>query len=330
MLIAKILYKSFYWKIFQFLASLIINIIFVRALRSSLSAELYSLSYLLALATSFFTLGLDISLNFYLSRKLISPAMARRIALAVVALALLVSLPLVGLLYRPLSYPGISPQKILLFAALNIAGNLLTVLSGAIFTAGGRNFLPVRISFQVNCLVILLSLLSSMVFSGSRLAEMLFWIYFSASLLQGLFLFVGSRRYDPPTANANTNIAPTADPSTAANTNTGSLALLPAILRFSLAAFIANFIFFAASRTGLYLLPYRAEPSSLGNYIQAFKIVEYMTTLAAFIYYPFMALVASENKEKMNGMVLFMVRLSNTFVLIAAILLLVTGRFLFP
>ncbi|HMH22960.1 MAG TPA: hypothetical protein VK563_14335 [Puia sp.] len=322
MAIAKILYKSFYWKIFQLLSSLIINIVLVRALQSSLSAEFYSLLYMLSLATSFFTMGLDISLNFYLSRKQLSPVTARRITLAVVVLALLICLPLMSFLWQPMRYPGISLQTILLFSACNIAGNLLTSLSGTLFTADGRNHLPVKISFLANCLVVLFSLSSVLIFTGSRLVTALFWIYFLFSFGQGLFLYAWSRLSYPGKLGPSPGTPPDAGPPDPVG--------LMTLVRFSFAAFITNFIFFAASLIGLYLLLYRAHPAALGNYIQAYKIVEYITALAAFVYYPFMALVAGDDTEKMNGMVLFMVRLSNSFVLLAAVILLGTGWFLFP
>jgi O-antigen/teichoic acid export membrane protein len=95
-------------------------------------------------------------------------------------------------------------------------------------------------------------------------------------------------------------------------------------------SFITNFVFFLGGRIALYLLPYRVPAADLGNYIQVYKIVEYMSMVAAFLYYPFITLVATEDRDKMNEKVLMLVRLSNTAVLLVTLLILGLGPFLFP
>lgn len=185
--VAKILYKSIYWKIFQFGTSFIITIIFARALQAALSAEFYSLVYLLSLAISFFVLGLDIGLNFYLSRRQISPRTANRIIFIVVVLAVSVCLPLICLVYRHAHYPDISLPELLLFSAFNISGGLLTNLSGTLFTAYGRNYFTAKVSFFANIAMIVLSLAISLLFSGSYMVKGLFLVYFLFFILTRSF-----------------------------------------------------------------------------------------------------------------------------------------------
>jgi len=314
----KILYKSLYWKGLQFLTTFLLNIVLARVLQATISADFYMLIYLFSLGIGFFTLGLDISLNYYLSRKDISPATARRIILFIIALALLICLSLLSLFYPFDNYhPAVPLRQLLLFAALNITGGLLTVLSGTLFTTYGQNHLIGKVGFFGGGLTLVVCIVISHLYSGPMLFNSLFRAYFLFSFLQGLFLFILSMRL-----YSHRSLQLPADyPSTISALQ---------ILRFSFTAFAINFIFFTGSRLCLYLIPYRLTPSDQGNYIQAYKIVEYTTLVISVIYYPLIALVAGEAAEKMKQRVLLLVRISNTFVFVSCGLLLAVGGWLFP
>lgn len=325
----KILYKSLYWKILQFLTAFIINIVLARALQSTISADFYTLVYLFSLGISFFTLGLDISLNYYLSRKEISPGTARRIILCIIALALLICLSLLWIFYPFDNYhPAVPLPWLLFFAGFNIAGGLLTTLSGTLFTTYGQNHLIGKVGFFVNMVVLVCCVIISYVDSGPVLVISLFWVYFLFSFLQGLFLFILSMRLYSSRSLQSPIPLPLTTTATA-EIPTSTVTPLH-ILRFSFTAFLINFIFFAGTRFCIYLIPYRLTLSDQGNYIQAYKIVEYMSLVISIIYYPFIALVAGEGGEKMKSRVLLLVRISNTFVLISGIFILAIGGWLFP
>jgi O-antigen/teichoic acid export membrane protein len=334
MAIGRMLFNSFYWKCLQFLSSFLLNILLARTMRSAVAGEFYSLIYWFALCVSFFTLGLDIALNVFISRKQLSPRFACRIIGVVVLLALLVCVPLVWLYAGPSRYPDLYGTELPLYAACQIAGSLLTVLSSTLFTARGRNDIPSRVGFFFN--LVLAIVIGAVLLSGRGEWNMrlLFLLYFSFSLLQGLGLFLlAMRNY----GRENTGI-------------TGH-ARLSEMLSFSFKAFVTNFVFFLGARVCLYLLPYRFAPGDKGNFIQAYKLVEYLGMAAAFFYYPFVALAAGENRrlsgalaageiraqrsdgENADGMrrnVLAMVRLSNSIVLIFSIAIAACGWWLFP
>jgi O-antigen/teichoic acid export membrane protein len=313
MAIGKILYKSFYWRVFQWGSSFLVNILFARMLRASLSAELYSLVYLFSIFTSFFTLGLDIGLNYFISRGELSSALARRIIGGVTAVAVVTSLLLVFIGHGLIHDPGISLPRLLLFSGCQIAGTLLVVLSGAFFTAYGRNHIPAKIGCLFNVLVVALALAEDRVYHGRQAIDNLFLLYFLLSLGQGVVLFLLTARYSGRRGE---------DPKK--DVSPGFL------LRYCSVSFITNLIFFLGGRVALFLLPYRVPTSDLGNYIQVYKIVEYMSMVAAFLYYPFITLVATEDRDKMNEKALMLVRLSNTAVLMVTLMILVLGPFLFP
>jgi O-antigen/teichoic acid export membrane protein len=311
----QILYKSMYWKILQLVLSFFINLFLARHFQSSISAEFYSFVYLLSLFASFFTLGLDIGLNYYLSRLQLSARAACKIIAVVTAVALLISLPLLTFLFRPGRYPDLSIRQWIFFSGCHIAGVLLTSLSGTLFTAYGRNYLPARYSFAIN-LVLAAGVFSVPFFyQGHQLVENLFFLYFSFSFLQGMVLYVMAaiRWAGKAGASPDQKIG------------------VRDILRYSFTAFIINFIFFLGGRLCIYLLPYRVGAADQGNYIQAYKLVEYMGLIASFLYYPFIALVAGQAEGKTKDrLLLFLVRLSNTAVLVFSIFMLVAGKTLLP
>jgi O-antigen/teichoic acid export membrane protein len=307
--VGKILYKSLQWKSLQFFTSFLVNIVFARALHAAVAGEFYSLVYFLSLIISFFTLGLDISLNYYLSRKEMDGAAARRIMLAVTGAAVLVSLPLIFFISR---YPDVGISYLLLLAGLHITGGLLTALSGAIFTAGGKNHIPACIAFIFNSLLVALSLYCSSRWTGGSLIYAFFGLYFLFSFGQGCLLFFLSFRL---------SFAP----------QPTGLRLIE-VLQFSFFAFLTNLLFFIAARLYIYIIPYYLTPYSQGNYIQSYKVVEYIGLAMSFTYYPFIALVAGlgEGRERMKDHLLLLVRLSNTAVLAFSIVAAVAGHWLFP
>jgi O-antigen/teichoic acid export membrane protein len=309
--VGKILYQSLQWKSLQFLTSFLVNIIFARALHAAVAAEFYSLVYFLSLIISCCTLGLDISLNYYLSRKEMEGATARRIMLAVTGMALLISLSLLAVSSSRYTYLDLS--QLLLLSGLHITGGLLTVLAGAVFTAAGKNHVPARIAFVANVLLAGLSLYCSSRYTGQSLIFLLFCLYFIGSFGQGILLFLLSFHL-AFTATGNKQIP------------------LKKILRFSFLAFVTNLLFFIAARLYIYILPYFFSPYRQGNYIQAYKIVEYLGLAMSFTYYPFIALVAGAGggREKMKDRLLLLVRLSNTVVLVFCIVAMAAGPWLFP
>ncbi|HVU53791.1 MAG TPA: hypothetical protein VHD83_01995 [Puia sp.] len=307
--VRKILYLSLQWKSLQFLTSFIVNIIFVRAFHAVAAGEFYALVYLLSLIISLFTFGLDISLNYYLSRREMNGGAARRIIMTVTFSAILISLPVLSF-FLPARYAHWDIRLLLFFSGLHILGGLLTSLAGTLFTAGGKNHVPARIGFIANILLAALALFCSRRYTGQTLINMLFGLYFIFSFAQGILLFFLSYRL-PFTVRTP------APPG------------IITVIRWSFWAFLTNFIFFVAARLYIYILPYYLSPYSQGNYIQAYKIVEYMGLVLSFTYYPFITLVA-EGGEKMRDHLLLLVRMSNTIVLAFSIVMLLIGGWLFP
>ncbi|HEY4206772.1 MAG TPA: hypothetical protein VGM31_08170, partial [Puia sp.] len=117
--VGKILYLNLRWRSLQFLTSFIVNAIFARSLHAVVAGEFYTLVYTLSLLISFFTLGLDISLNYFLARRAISAGMARRLILIVTAAGLVVGLALMTSVPSA-SYPHLDIYQLLMLSGLHI------------------------------------------------------------------------------------------------------------------------------------------------------------------------------------------------------------------
>jgi O-antigen/teichoic acid export membrane protein len=317
MTFGNILYKSFYWRAIQMGSSFALNILIARLLRSAVSAEFYSLIYTLGLVTSFFTLGLDIGLNYFIARGQLPLSAARRIILGITALALIAGTFLVLLFRAWLPYFVLSTEMLLFFAACQIAGTLLTTLAGTVFTAAGQNHQPVKLAVYGNGLMILLALADYHFFAGGRAVRNIYMLYCLVSLTQGVLVFMLSNRLGPAIKGRNGSIQP-------------HRVTTRFLLRFCFFSFMINFLFFIGGRIGIYLLPYSTTPAALGNYIQVFKLVEYMGLVTAFLYYPFVTLAASDDGAGSREKVLVLIRLSNTLVLIVCGSGAALGHFIFP
>ncbi|HEV2480786.1 MAG TPA: polysaccharide biosynthesis C-terminal domain-containing protein [Puia sp.] len=310
---ANVLYKSFYWRAIQTGSSFALNILLARMLQSAGSAEFYSLLYWSGLVTSFFTFGLDIGLNYFVTRGQLSISAARRIILGITALALIAGTGLLFALHSWIPHSGLSLGTMLFFVVCQIAGILLSTLAGTVFTAVGRNHEPVRLAAYGNVGLILLAVADYCFFAGGQALQQLYILYGLVSLFQGLLVVTLMNRL--PAVTHTPKDGPV-----------GTVYLL----RFSFFLFVVNFLFFIGARIGIYLLPYNTSPAALGNYIQVYKLVEYLGLGTSFLYFPFVTLAAGDDGHGSQKKVLLLVRLSNTLVLVVCSLGAALGYFLFP
>lgn len=310
---ATILYKSFYWRAVQTGSSFALNILLARLLQSAGSAEFYSLLYWSGLVGSFFTFGLDIGLNYFVTRGQLTIAAAHRIILGVTTLAVTAGTGLVFALHSWIPHSGLSLGAIVFFMLCQTAGTLLTTLAGTVFTAMGRNHEPVKLAVYANAGMILLAVADYHFFAGGHAFQELFIGYGLVSLLQGVLVLALMIRLPAVTPPRKEGMVNTAD-----------------LLRFCFFSFVVNFLFFIGARIGIYLLPYNIPPAAAGNYIQVYKLVEYLGLGTAFLYFPFVTLAAGDDGHGSRQKVLLLVRLSNTVVLVVCGMGAALGHFLFP
>jgi O-antigen/teichoic acid export membrane protein len=312
MSVSGILFKSFYWKAFHFLISFLTTIALAHILKPAGTASFYSLLYLFALIISFFSFGLDISLNYFIVRKQLGSRTASRIILIIAAIALLIALPCIYFFYTPGVAVIFSIKDILFFAGLQIAGGILTSLAGSIFTAHHHNYIATKILVVFSVAFLITTLIVSY-FPSIRINTIIFYIWYIAIFIQGLYMFLYSY-YKYPEAVIQERV----------------IVLLKKVFRFSFAAFVVNFIFFASGKLPALIIPYWVTANEAGNYIQAYKLLEYAGAVVAFIYFPMVAVAAREEEGNSEKIVLLLVRLFNTITVTGSIVLVLLGKIAFP
>lgn len=312
MSVSNILYRSFYWKTLQYLLSFTLNILLVRNFQAVIAGQFYALIYFYSFIVSFSMLGLDIGLTYFIARRELSADNAGLLIFIITIIALLFSIPAI---YFFCNFPVdslITRASITVFAFFYISGNLLLNLSSAVYTAFSQNYYPVRISCFSALIMLLFS--GALFFSSERRFVLLFDLYFLLLFLSGVtsyfFMFILYRKYS---FEQSLNIS-----------------LLKKIFSFSFNSYIISFLFFLASKVILLLLSYYTQPASLGNYTQAYKIVEYLSAFIGFVAYPLIALLSQQEKGGREYIILFLARVANTFSLIVLLIVLATGYWLLP
>lgn len=313
MSIPKILYKSYYWRTLQFLVSFLLNIYLVRILQAVIIAEFHSLTYLCSFVASFFMLGLDLGITYYITQKKISTQSARKMIVIITILSLFISLPILFYTNNKSLYNNISQQAIIIFAALYIAGNLFLNLSSAIYTAFNKNYYPVKVGVIFNCLT-LITVLTINYFLVENRVNYILYIFFSLYFIQGIFTYL-------LTYKLNKDVEPH---------NSGEFNLWIKIVKFSFYSFIISLLFFLGLKINVLLLSRWINNYDLGNYTQTYKLIEYIITFIGFIAYPLIAILSEPQRENRKHITLFLLRISNTFILTGILLITIIGHWMFP
>ena len=310
----RILVKSFYWKLLHFLVVFISNIVLVRFFGAEITGKFYTLIYTGSLAVTVFNLGLEVSLNYFLSQKKLTIRFVQRLIPAIVLVALIFSMPAIYFYLGQADMLFPTQSTIIILTGIFISGGLLLNFTTAIYTSFNQHHFVNRTAFYFGLVALILSVVSIQIFDRQTALIALFVIHFLFSFLPGFFLFIKTfYRNDVLMKVDASHTAP-----------------FQKVLQYSLAAFSINIIFFIASKLAVFVLPFWAAPEALGNFMQGYRIVEYIGMIAAFIYFPVIALTADSSAIRSEPMILFLVRLSNTFVLLLGIFILLAGPYVLP
>lgn len=305
----QVLQKSFLWKVIQFATSLALNISIVHTLGASLAGEFYFLIYFLALFVGFFTFGLDVSINVFLTKQKINATQALNLGGIITLLGLLVSQ--VFVYFYHYRFEQLSKQLMLLqvVSFLFVAGSLSNVFFNAILTSREKNFFINRTIVWLNLLLIACILIFRPVYAIKMIAVLYCSFIVLQALVNGVYClrrFGEKKVFQLPEHSVRKQL-----------------------LLFSGTSFVANFFFLLAPYITLsYVKAHYPAPVS-GNFLQAFKVMEIVGFLFASAYYPFVTLV-SQGKQRMEIQVLFIIRVINFLVLLFAIAFVLIGEAVVP
>ncbi|HEY4935508.1 MAG TPA: hypothetical protein VII44_02950 [Puia sp.] len=253
-----------FWRGLYFFSILIINIGIARFLAAEKSGQIFFIVNNLALILLLVSVSLESGSTYYIASGNLNASQMARFCLFWAAIASLIALAVWwSVLY--FSHPiYLTHYGFLLASFLFILGVLLTTYFTALFYAKKQFGLPNKILCLVNMLLIVLLIAWK---NHPTIKTHFLQIYFSCFFLQGLLMmiFFFSKESSP-----GGSILP-------------SRPILKKVIQYSLAALIANLIYFLVNRIDYWFVQYYCSTKDLGNYIQASKLGQMLFILPGIL-----------------------------------------------
>lgn len=241
------------WRCMYFFSVLLINIGIARFFAASESGQIFyivnNLSFILLLVS----LSLESGAAYYIASGRFEPAALARFCVIWTAVASLLALGIWWLFMSFFESRKIDHGTLLLSGFLFITGSLLITYFTAIFYARKEFVIPNRILSLINGLLILLLIFERNNHSiKNHFLELYFSVFFLQGIVLGIFFFLRQHKPDGKFLPSGTE--------------------LKKVFRYSLAALLANGLYFLVNRADYWFVQYYCTATDLGNYIQAAKL----------------------------------------------------------
>lgn len=314
MTIEKLFGQSIIWRGFYFITTLAANILFSRYLQAGNSGTVLYLANIFAFVSLLLGLSLESGLTYFASKKIVSYNKLVLFSVLWVSLIAVIGIATSGyflnIILKDISMP---PETIKWYAVFYVTGLMMINFFSVLFYSKNNYLLPNIILSAVNIIVIFfISQVSKFRQQGGFVTD----LYFYSTFLQGLLLLViFIIRYQ-----------------------TFKIISLPAaghtknIIRYSVLALGANIIFFLINRVDFYFVEKYCSKTDLGNYILVSRLGQMLLIIPqilASVIFPQVAQGTYEQPQVMNS-VLVIGRLLERFYLVVMILLIISGKWLFP
>jgi O-antigen/teichoic acid export membrane protein len=312
MQLKKLLVQSIFWRGLYFITVLLLNVLVARFFEASGSGWIYYLSSVYAFVIVLISLSLDSGMGFFASRKEV--AVNKLLSLSVCWTFISgVLVTIASMLYT--GSAAALPANMLLVSSLSyICGNLLTNYCSVIFYSNKNFHTPNIIGIFCNLLLVVILSLRYLGFWASTNSNLFLYIYFLGFLVQGVMTLAA--------VVLSFNVK-------------GLLVFVSKnefriILKYSLAAFMANIIFFLVYRVDYFFVKYYCSARELGNYIQVSKFCQMVMLLPSFMASAVFPMVAGGQKEEVNRGLKMLSRISLLVIGSFCMLVALTGGWLFP
>ena len=282
------------WRGLYFFSILLLNICIARFFAAEKSGQIFFIFNNLALVLLIASLCLESGSTYYIASGNLAASQMAGFCLIWSAAASLIAFSVWWLVLYFLDSAFLTRTGFLLSSFLFILGVLLTTYFTALFYAKKKFAPPNKILSLVNTLLILLLIIGkNYPFVKSHFVQ----IYFSSFFLQGLLIMIVFFINE----SASGRLIMPASP------------LLKKVFQYSLAALMANLIYFLVNRIDYWFVQYYCSAKDLGNYIQASKLAQMFFILPGIIgstLFPiFSSLKKSENTAELTAVtrVLFLI-----------------------
>ena len=309
--IKKLLTQSIFWRVLNVSSLLAMNVFLSRYLQAANMGWIFYLINTFSLALLIMSLSIESGITFFASSNSISKN--RLVYFSLVWAVVIAVLTVAGIfIYFKINNIKESLQfEYLFFALCFIPGTLLANCFTALFYTKRNYAVPNIILFSTNIfLIIIIAQLST---GYTKTSDNLINLYFLYFLTQGLLLAVAYMvQY-----NSFSGIS---------FISTGEMKLL---FRYSIAALMANVLFFLVYRVDYWFVEYYCSKQALGNYIQASKLGQFLLLIPNMIAGTVFPETARKENSDTNLIIPFLSRCLCLAFLMLIIVLFFTGQWLF-
>jgi O-antigen/teichoic acid export membrane protein len=303
--------RHIFWRCLYFFSVLLVNIGIARFFKAGESGQIFyivnNLSFILLLTS----LSLESGVTYYIASDNMEPRTLARFCVIWTVGASLLALGIWWLSTYYLGKGKIVSGIFFLSSFLFITGSMLITYFTAIFYAKKEFVAPNRILCLVNGLLILfLILCRNNLFLKNHFLELYFSAFFLQGIFLGIFFFLSSDHSDGKYLPSETE--------------------LKKIFRYSLAALLANGLYFLVNRADYWFVQIYCSANDLGNYIQAAKLGQMLliipSILGSTLFPIFSSGVRTGNVQELTAAMRILLWIN----LVICAVIVVLGWYLFP
>ena len=312
MKVSEILYKSFLWRGVQFFLSFLINILLAHVLGADITGEFFTLIYIYTTIAYMLGFGLDLAFVYFISKNLINYNKVFKIIASISVITFAVSFITLNLLSHSYKFSFFSKEQFFYYGLIYVVSNVSFVLFTAVLIAINKYHIAL-ITLVLGTLINIFLSLYFLFSKGETNWHNFFSIYFIIAFLQSIVLYgyilkIKNKAF-PKISKSIKSVH---------------------IFKYALNKFFISILFLLATRWAIYGLSYSfVQQAVKGNYIQMFKMNEYMATITSFIYLPMIAISVNQQKNQSATMVSFFIRIVHTVLFIYSVFILIVQDFLF-
>ncbi|MEP7317968.1 MAG: hypothetical protein ABI921_04490 [Panacibacter sp.] len=315
MKIEKLFGQSIIWRSIYFITALGTNILFSRYLQAGNSGTVLYLANVFSFVSLLLGLSLESGLTYFASKQIISYGKLVLFSLLWVGAIAGAGIVTSGyFLTSILSNIALPADDLKWYAVVYVSGLMLINFFSVLFYSKNNYLLPNIILSAINIGVIFLIALHG--FFSLRGNAFITDLYFYSTFLQGLLLFViFIFRY---------NVLKSVSLPSVGNSRK--------LIQYSALALGANIIFFLINRIDFYFVERYCSKTDLGNYILVSRLGQMLLIIPqilASVIFPQVAKGSYSNAQMMSN-VLVIGRLLARFYIVALLLLIISGKWLFP
>ncbi len=311
MKLAKLIYKSVFWRVLNVISLFVLNLFIARHFGADYFGDFFYVINTLSLLILCFSFCLETGLGYYLAKGEVSNNVA---VLFSVFWSLIASVIILVILYIfRVSYSN-KNEQIILFSFFFIVGNFLLTFFNTLFAIKQYFILPNLLSIFFNillCFFPFLNLTTNSLNIGVSFQNYFFLFFF----LQGVLLVISyffifkRKQIEKPFTKV----------------------LFSKILKYSFQSFAGNIIFFLVYRVDYWVLNYfSVDEFDFGNYVQVSKLVQLFFIIPSIIATTIYTITAKGYESKTRKNIPQLSRIIFFSIVVICFIIAIIGKWLFP